>query len=256
VSDLFSRTHAKKGGSMKRARRHNRIYTRSLATALLLAVCYGAFRCAHAVIAHAPLTIMHGPLLAEVCQAELETNLTNAVHAHGPAYAVAQPASYSPLLAAIQIRYKFPYHGIVRYDTIQPSAQLNNAAIALTSGALVPTTMLNAEACASLPAVQVPAEFLNEATTSETLKLFLNDMTPRVTERFSCEWQDKNVCYYRDSQHTHYTLVADGRTPISDSDVTLYDTVVQQFKPERAHKNWMVDIRFNGQVVVTPDGGL
>jgi hypothetical protein len=241
---------------MKRARRQNQIIKGGIATALLLCGCYGAFRYAHAAIAHAPLTITHDPLISDQYQIQLASELTSAVHEKGPAQAVKQPSLYSPLLASLKIHYTFPYHGILNYSVTEPSAQLNQSVVALKTGDLVPQDLFSAEIVDTLPMIHVPNQLLNDSQTPEMLKLFLNNISPAITECFSCEWRDADRCCYRDRQHTQYTLVADGRAPITDDDIKLYEAVLQQLRYERMNKKWAVDIRFKGQVVITPDGGV
>jgi hypothetical protein len=241
---------------MKRARRQNQIIKGGIATALLLCSCYGAFRYAHAAIAHAPLTVIHDPLISDQYQIQLASELTNEIHAKGPAHVVKQPSLYSPLLASLKIHYTFPYHGILNYSVTEPSAQLNQSVVALKTGDLVPQDLFSAEKVETLPVIHVPTQLLNESQAPEMLKLFLNDISSAIIERFSCEWHDADSCCYRDRQHAQYTLVADGRAPINDDDIKLYEAVLQQLKPERMNRKWTVDIRFKGQVVITPDGGV
>lgn len=240
---------------MKRARRQNYIMKGGIATALLLCGCYGAFRYAHAAIARAPLTVMHDPLISDQYQKQLTNDLVEAVHTKGPAQVVMQPSTYSPLLASLKIHYTFPYHGILNYSITEPSAQLNQSVVALKTGDLVPQDLLSAEKVDALPTIHVPNQLLNASQAPEMLKLFLNDISPAITERFLCEWRDADRCCYRDRRHTQYALVADGRAPITDDDIKLYEAVLQQFRPGSA-KKWAVDIRFKGQVVITPDGGV
>jgi hypothetical protein len=241
---------------MKRARRQNQILKGGIATALLLCGCYGAFRYAHVAIAQAPLTIVHDSLISDQYQTQLTSELTSAVHEKGPAQAVKQPSLYSPLLASLKIHYTFPYHGILNYSVTEPSAQLNQSVVALKSGDLVPQDLLSAEKVETLPMIHVPNQLLNESQAPEILKLFLNDISSAITERFACEWRDADKCCYRDRRHTQYALVADGRAPITDDDIKLYEVVLGQLKPERTSKKWAIDIRFKGQVVITPDGGV
>ncbi len=242
---------------MKLARRQNYLVKKGvIATALLLCICYGAFRCTRNAIAQAPLTIVHDPAIAESYQEELTQSFANAVHSHGPAHAVADPASYSPLIAALQIRYTYPHHGMVTYNMVEPCAELNHMVVALKSGALIPADVLNAEFRSELPKVTVPQPLLNESKVPNTVSSFLHVIAPHSTQRFACEWHNTDVCYYRDTENTKYTLLADGRAPLSEDDIKLYDAVLHQFNPERSAKGWMVDIRFNGQVVISPDGGL
>jgi hypothetical protein len=128
--------------------------------------------------------------------------------------------------------------------------------VALKSGDLVPQDLLSAEKVETLPMIHVPNQLLNESQAPEILKLFLNDISSAITERFACEWRDADKCCYRDRRHTQYALVADGRAPITDDDIKLYEVVLGQLKPERTSKKWAIDIRFKGQVVITPDGGV
>lgn len=242
---------------MKLARRQNQLAKKGvITTALLLCSCYGVFRYTRNAIAQAPLTIVHDPAIAESYQDELTQSFTNAVHTHGPAYAVADPAHYSPIIAELQIRYTYPYRGIVTYTMVEPCAELNHMVVALKSGALIPADAFNAESRSLLPKVSVPQPLLNESKIPSTVSSFLHSIAPQSTHRFACEWHTADACYYRDTEHAQYTLLADGRRPLSEDDIKVYDAVLHQFKPERSAKGWMVDIRFNGQVVISPDGGL
>jgi hypothetical protein len=199
---------------------------------------------------------MHDSLLSDQFRTQLASELTDAVHAKGPAGAVMQPAAYSPLLSSLELHYKFPYHGVLKYTTTQPYAQLNHMVVALATGDLVPQDTLASDLCAELPAVQVPSALMYESQLPTVLTLFLKDFKNVITERFACEWRDADSCFYHDRDHVQYSLVADGKKPITEADIKLYDATLKEFKPERTAKEWVVDIRFKGQVVITPDGGV
>ncbi len=241
---------------MKRARRHNRILTSSIGIGMLLGVFYGVVKYVHVLIAAAPITVACDPTISDAYQTQLNNDLVDAIRTKGPAVVVADPAVYSPILSALSVRYTFPYHGLLKYQTIEPYAVLNHTVVALATGDVVPRDMLSTDSLAALPSLQVPRALLTEAQIPELLKLFLKDISLTLGERFVCEWSDADTCYYRDTVSPQHTLVSHGHTPITEDDVKLYDAVLQQFKPERNAKKWAVDIRFNGQVVITPDGGL
>lgn len=241
---------------MKRARRHNRIFTSSIATGMLLGIFYGVVKYMHILIAAAPITVVYDPTFSDVYRTQLNHDLVDAIHTKGPAVVVADPAAYSPFLSTLSVRYTFPYHGLLTYKTIEPCAVLNHTVAALATGDIVPSDMLSADSLAALPSLQVPCALLTHTQVPELLKLFLKDISPMRGERFVCEWVDADICYYRDTKQPQYTLISHGQTPLNDNDIKLYDAVLQQFKPERNAKKWVVDIRFNGQVVINPDGGL
>lgn len=240
---------------MKRARRHNRILAGSIATSMMLGIVYGIFRYAQMVIAAAPITVLHEAVFSEAYIAQLDDTLIDAVHKKGPTVVVADPQTYSPMISELSVRYRFPFHGLLSYQTVEPYAVLNHSAVANSNGTLVPCNMINPELCAELSAVQVPESLLSESEIPKLLTQFLKDSSPTLTQRFDCTWSDTDTCCYRDSMQPQYTLVASGKTPITDKDVQVYDLAVGQLKPERATKKWTVDLRFNGQVVIAPDGG-
>lgn len=240
---------------MKLARRQNHIIKGGIATALLLCVFFGASRYAHSLIAQAPVTVIHDLSIADAYQKQLTNDLVTAIHAKGPAHVVQQPTHYSPILSALNLRYTYPYHGLLTYHTIEPAAHLNQRVVALATGDLVPQDMLNPDTVATLPEIQVPNLLLNESQTPVILTLFLQNLKPFVAQHFACEWRDPDTCYYRDLQNTRYTIVADGHKPITEDDIKLYEAVLEQFRPKSA-RQYAFDIRFKGQVVVTPDGGV
>ena len=242
---------------MKRARRQNRIiFVGSIASGILLGSSYGVLWYARAVIARAPLTIAYDPTFSENNSTELNRGLIDAVHTHGPAAVVANPTTYSPLISALSVRYTFPLHGVVHYKTVEPAAVLNHTAVALATGDLVPHDMLADESLATLPSLSVPTCLLTEAQVPQLLRLFLKDFSPQINERFDSVWASPDLCYYHDRAKSGCTLVASGTVPLFEDDIKLYDAVLQHYSSERTPKKCAVDIRFNGQVIVTRDGGL
>lgn len=241
---------------MKRARHQKGIITCGIATVFVALISYGLMRYTQAVIACAPVTVVDDALLAPAYAEQLAQELSAGIHRWGPQQVVKSSADYSTVISDINIHYTVPLHGIAQYQLKIPLLTLNQIAVALPDGTIVPSHLFDTDFCATLPAIQVPHWVLNDTTVPAPLKTFAASVSSDLLARFKCEWCDSHTCIYRDTQNPHYSFVYEGDQMPQSDDIAWYDAARKQHKSEKVRTRWLVDLRFKNQVVVSPDGGV